>query len=71
VDIEHPSWQPNLERLQKANVDLAEAAEETGLGGMLKRNWARARAARAFVALYFIPAKKHTVPAVTRLEPAY
>jgi hypothetical protein len=25
----------------------------------------------AFVALYTIPAKKHQVPAVTRLEPSY
>lgn len=71
VDIDHPKWQTNLERLQKANVDLDAARKQGGVGGRMKALGAQARAARAFVSLYFIPAKGHQVPASTRMEPAY
>jgi len=64
LDIDHPRWQRGLERLQKANMDMAEARGLKKLGAQL-------RAAAAFVSLYTIPAKKHQVPTVTRLEPAY
>ena len=71
VDIDHPKWQTNLERLQKANVDLDAARKQGGVAGRMKALGAQARAARAFVNLYFIPAKGHQVPASTRMEPAY
>jgi len=71
LDIDNPRWQAGLVRLQKANADLARAKAETGAGAWLRRLGAQARAATAFVGLYTIPAKKHTVPASTRLEPAY
>lgn len=71
VDIDHPKWQTNLERLQKANVDLDVARKQGGVAGRMKALGAQARAARAFVSLYFIPAKGHQVPASTRMEPAY
>ncbi|WP_299286811.1 magnesium-protoporphyrin IX monomethyl ester (oxidative) cyclase [uncultured Tateyamaria sp.] len=64
LDIEHPRWQRNLERLQKANVDMAGA---TGL----KKIGAQVRAGMAFVALFTIPVKKHQAPASVRLEPVY
>jgi magnesium-protoporphyrin IX monomethyl ester (oxidative) cyclase len=64
LDIEHPRWQRNLERLQKANVDLAGA---TGL----KKIGAQMRAGLAFVSLFTIPANRHQAPASVRLEPAY
>jgi magnesium-protoporphyrin IX monomethyl ester (oxidative) cyclase len=68
LDIEHPRWQPQLEKLQKANADLAVAVEK---GKFFKQIGAKARAAAAFVALITIPAKKHKVPEVTRMEPCY
>jgi len=71
LDIDHPRWAQGLERLQKANADLAEAKQQTGLGAWLRRLGAQARAAAAFVGLYTIPAKKHAVPTNTRLEPVY
>ncbi|WP_299147400.1 magnesium-protoporphyrin IX monomethyl ester (oxidative) cyclase [uncultured Tateyamaria sp.] len=64
LDIDHPRWQRNLERLQKANVDMAGA---TGL----KKIGAQLRAGMAFVALFTIPVKKHQAPASVRLEPVY
>ena len=68
LDIDHPRWQRGLERVQQANVDLAEA--QAG-GQVLRKLWAQTRAAAAFVSLFAIPAKKHTVPASVRMEPAY
>ncbi|QGX97763.1 magnesium-protoporphyrin IX monomethyl ester (oxidative) cyclase [Roseovarius faecimaris] len=71
LDIEHPRWQSGLVKLQKANADLAAAKEQSGPLAMLRRASASTRAALAFAGLYLIPAKKHVVPASTRLEPAY
>ena len=71
LDIEHPRWQPNLERMQRASVTVAKGKQQGGLGGLIKRGIGMAQATRAFIALYTIPANKHVVPATTRLEPAY
>jgi magnesium-protoporphyrin IX monomethyl ester (oxidative) cyclase len=68
LDIDHPRWQRNLEKMQKANVDLAQATKD---GKFFAKLGAQARAVSAFVALITIPAKQHKVPAQTRLEPAY
>jgi magnesium-protoporphyrin IX monomethyl ester (oxidative) cyclase len=71
LDIDHPAWQRNLERLQAANVAIAEAKKAGGVGGKLAEIGGSLRAAKAFLSLYFIPAKKHRVPENTRLEPVY
>ncbi len=71
LDIENPRWQRNLEKMQRANADLAHAKQQTGAGAFLRRMGATARAATAFVSLYLIPSKKHAVPSTTRMEPAY
>ena len=68
LDIDHPRWQKGLEKLQKANADLADATEK---GQMLRKLGAQARAGMAFISLMTIPAKTHQVPASVRLEPAY
>ncbi|MGR3743910.1 MAG: magnesium-protoporphyrin IX monomethyl ester (oxidative) cyclase [Pseudooceanicola nanhaiensis] len=71
LDIDHPRWDAGLKRLRQANVDLAEVTGATGPMATLRRLGAQARAAAAFASLLFIPAKRHTVPASTRMEPAY
>ena len=71
LDIDHPRWMDNLNRLRAANVTLADAADKKGLGGLITRTGARVQAALAFVSLYTIPTKSHAVPVSTRLEPAY
>ena len=63
--------EPTLERLQRANVQIAEGKKQGGLGGKLKEWAGAAKAATCFASLYFIPVKKHKVPAVTRLVPSY
>ena len=71
LDIESPAWSRGLKRLQRANADLAKAKARTGPMAALRRMAASTRAAAAFARLYVIPAKRHNVPASTRLEPAY
>jgi len=68
LDIDNPRWEAGLKRLQKANVDLADAKKHVRKFAQLG---ASIRAGLAFVELFTIPSKKHAVPAKTRLEPAY
>ena len=68
LDIDNPRWDAGLKRLQKANVDLADAKKQ---GRKVSQLGASIRAGLAFVGLFTIPSKKHAVPAKTRLEPAY
>ena len=68
LDIDSPKWLPTLKKLQAANVDLATAEKS---GAKIAAMSARLRAAKAFVTLFLIPAKRHDVPSVTRLEPCY
>ena len=71
LDIDDPRWLRNCRALYRANVDIANAKERGGLAGKAAEVWGALRAGRAFAALYLIPAKKHEVPAQTRLEPCY
>ena len=71
LDIEHPRWQKNLEKLHRANVRIAKPKEVGGIGGKLAQLGGSLQAASAFLSLYFIPSKKHQVPENVRLEPVY
>ncbi|NOD91944.1 magnesium-protoporphyrin IX monomethyl ester (oxidative) cyclase [Ruegeria sp. HKCCD4884] len=71
LDIDDPRWLKNCRALYRANADIAKAKERGGIAGKVAQLWGSLRAGRAFAALYFIPAKKHQVPAQTRLEPCY
>jgi magnesium-protoporphyrin IX monomethyl ester (oxidative) cyclase len=71
LDIEHPRWQPTLERLHRANVAIAAAKTKGGAAGKLAQMAASARAGLAFLSLLTIPANRHDVPDATRMEPAY
>ena len=71
LDIDHPRWQPRLNRLAAANVAIAEGVKQGGFGGWLKRMGGQVRAGATFLALLTIPAKSNAVPVSARLEPAY
>ena len=71
LDIDHPRWRPNLDRLQEASVQVAKAKARGGIGGMVMRVLGMAKAGYAFVSLYTIPAIHHDVPESPRMEPAY
>jgi magnesium-protoporphyrin IX monomethyl ester (oxidative) cyclase len=71
LDIDHPRWLPTLERMQKANVQIAAGRKQGGIGGWVKRLAGSAKAGFGFVSLLTIPVEKNAVPAKPRLEPAY
>jgi len=71
LDIDHPRWQHNLDRMHQANVELAQVEGQKGLGATLTRLGARLKAGFSFVSLITIPSKSNSVPVSTRLEPVY
>lgn len=71
LDIDHPRWRPNLERMNRAFIAMDKARQTGGLGGMIARGIAGTMAGLAFAALYTIPSKRNTPPASVRLEPSY
>ncbi len=71
LDIDHPRWRRSLDRLHRANADIASARQAGGIGGRLRQLLASARAGLAFATLYAIPANRHRVPESTRLQPVY
>jgi magnesium-protoporphyrin IX monomethyl ester (oxidative) cyclase len=71
LDIENPRWARGLERLQAANLDIANGKKAGGLSGWIGKTWGSARAAAAFIGLFTIPSIPNRVPDSPRLEPAY
>jgi magnesium-protoporphyrin IX monomethyl ester (oxidative) cyclase len=71
LDIDHPRWRPNLDRMEAASRQIAAAKERGGVLGFASRVGGMAKAAFAFVSIFTIPAHKNAVPDSPRMEPAY
>jgi magnesium-protoporphyrin IX monomethyl ester (oxidative) cyclase len=71
IDIDHPAWIPNLNRMNAAMIDMEKGKKKGGLSGRLSHATASARAMLAFARLYMIPVKGSTPPVSVRLEPSY
>ncbi|MEW9921729.1 magnesium-protoporphyrin IX monomethyl ester (oxidative) cyclase [Marimonas sp. MJW-29] len=71
LDIDHPRWRKNLDRMEAASRQIDAAKKRGGVGGMISRIGGMAKAATAFVSLYTIPSKPNQVPDSPRLQPAY
>jgi len=71
LDIDHPRWRPNLDRMEAASRQVAAGKAKGGITGTASRVAGMAKAAYAFVALFTIPAHKHQVPDSPRMQPAY
>ena len=71
LDIDHPRWIRGLERLDRANRQIAAAKKRGGVGGKLSQWAGSAKAGAAFLSLLFIPSIPSEVPESTRMEPAY
>ncbi len=71
LDIDHPRWRKNLDRMEAASRQVAEGKAKGGVAGTLSRVAGMAKAARAFIGLYTIPAIPNQVPDSPRLQPAY
>lgn len=71
LDIDHPAFRPNLDRLCAISKGMEDAARQGGIAGKLKKSWLSVKAAAIFARLYFIPVKSNEAPAQVRLEPAW
>ncbi len=71
LDIDHPRWRPNLDRMEAASRQIAAAKARGGVMGTLSRLGGMAKAGFAFVSILTIPAHKHTVPDSPVMQPAY
>jgi magnesium-protoporphyrin IX monomethyl ester (oxidative) cyclase len=71
LDIDHPRWRPNLDRMEAASRQVAKGKADGGIGGTATRLAGMAKAAIAFVSILTIPAIHHEVPESPVMEPAY
>ena len=71
LDLENPTFKACLERLLMLHQRVADADEQGGVIGKLKRWGNTALAGVTLVRLYFLPVVHHTLPATSRLQPAY
>jgi magnesium-protoporphyrin IX monomethyl ester (oxidative) cyclase len=71
VDIDHPRWRPNLDRMERASVQIARAKARGGIVGMASRLAGMAKAGFSFVSVFTIPAIPNDVPDSPVMEPAY
>ena len=71
LDIDHPRWRPNLDRMEAASRQIAAAKARGGVLGLVSRVGGMAKATVAFVSIFTIPAIKNEVPVSPRMEPAY
>jgi magnesium-protoporphyrin IX monomethyl ester (oxidative) cyclase len=71
LDIDHPAFRAGLERLFRIQTHIDAAKAQGGALGLAKRAvWSVAGAA-TFAKLYFLPVKRHALPAQVRVAPAW
>jgi len=71
LDIDHPRWRPNLDRMEAASRQIAAAKKQGGPMGLLSRIGGMAKAGFAFVSILTIPAHQNIVPENPRMQPVY
>lgn len=71
LDIEHKRWRVNLDRMERASVQIAKAKQRGGVVGMVSRLTGMAKAGIAFVSVLTIPSIPNDVPDSPVMVPAY
>ncbi|MEM8980290.1 MAG: magnesium-protoporphyrin IX monomethyl ester (oxidative) cyclase [Pseudomonadota bacterium] len=71
LDIDHPAFRRNLDRLNDANIRIADGKKEGGVGGKIKQFSGMAGAGRAFLGLFMIRSIPNELPESSMMEPAY
>jgi magnesium-protoporphyrin IX monomethyl ester (oxidative) cyclase len=71
LNIDSPRWQPNLDRIQAANVQIAAGKRQGGVAGWLREKAGAVKAGIGFIALLSIRVVPNDVPVNARLEPVY
>ena len=71
LDINHRRWRPNLDRIEKASVQIAKAKERRGIIGLVSRLTGMAKAGIAFASILTIPSIPNDVPDSPVMVPSY
>jgi magnesium-protoporphyrin IX monomethyl ester (oxidative) cyclase len=71
IDIDHPSFRADLDRLARITSAISECAARGGLAGGLRKAFLRVQAAVTFLHLYLLPAESNPLPATVRLAPVW
>ena len=71
VDVENPAFLRGLRRLQQLASGIAAARSRGGLVGRARALGLQLRVVATFLALYFLPTKRNTLPEQARLSPAW
>ena len=71
LDIDHPAFRVNMDRLVQAAGDLERAKSCKGLNKLFLRVSAGTRAGVALLRLYTLPALQHELPRDVRVAPAW
>jgi magnesium-protoporphyrin IX monomethyl ester (oxidative) cyclase len=70
LDVDNPAFLAGLERLNTLAKEI-EVASASGVLGKVKALWLRGKVVATMARLYFLPTLRNTLPAETRLEPAW
>ncbi|MDG1009387.1 MAG: magnesium-protoporphyrin IX monomethyl ester (oxidative) cyclase [Amylibacter sp.] len=71
LDINHRRWRSNLDRMEKASVQIAKAKERSGIIGLVSRLTGMAKAGIAFASILTIPSIPNDVPDSPVMVPSY
>jgi len=71
LDINHRRWRQNLDRMEKASVQIAKAKERSGIIGLVSRLTGMAKAGIAFASILTIPSIPNDVPDSPVMVPSY
>lgn len=71
LDIDHPAFHPNLDRLYHCAMRADAGKAAGGIVGNLKKAFWSVAGAAVFVRMYFIPVQSNTLPPSARLVPSW
>lgn len=71
LDIDHPAFHPNLDRLYRCAMRADAGKAAGGIVGNLKKAFWSVAGAAVFVRMYFIPVKSNTLPPSARMVPSW
>ncbi len=71
LDIDHPAFHANLDRLFYCSQRVDEGKAAGGLGGVLRRAFWSVAGVAVFARMFFIPVKENVLPKSARLAPTW
>ena len=71
LDLDHPAFRKGLDHLLVLNNAIADADQQGGVVGKVKRWFNMVRVGGTLLRMYFLPVQQNTLPVTSRLQPTY